>query len=72
LHSGKPETPFAQGRTGHSSNATLVAEAMRHWWQRPLQSPLKNVKKGLFRGILGAFEFFCTDGRRGLLMSDIF
>jgi hypothetical protein len=36
----------------------LAIAAMRHFSQGPLQSPIQNVKKGFFGGILGAFWIF--------------
>jgi hypothetical protein len=49
----------SQRRTGHSSNATLVAGVF-------IQSPIQNVKKGLLEEFRGPFEFFYMDGRRGI------
>jgi hypothetical protein len=54
---------FWQGRTGqgHSSNATLAAGAF-------LISYSKFQKRGLLEEFWRFFEFFCMDGRRGLLI----
>jgi hypothetical protein len=47
----------------------LALLAMRYWSQGPSQSPIQNVKKWAFlEEFRGLFEFFCMDGRRGLLM----
>jgi hypothetical protein len=42
---------------------------MRHWSQEPLQSPIQNVKNGVFwRNFGDLLNFFLMDGRRGLLI----
>jgi hypothetical protein len=47
----------------------LAIVAMRHWSQGPLQSPIEIVKnRGCSEELWGPFEFFCMDGRRGLLI----
>jgi hypothetical protein len=46
----------------------LAKEEMRPWSQWPLQLPIQNYKKAFWRHFWGPFDFFCMDGRRGLLI----
>jgi hypothetical protein len=62
LNTVKFLTIWKQGRTGHRSNVTLFAGALK------ISHTKGDQKRGILEEFWGPFDFFCIDGRRGLLI----